>query len=334
LIPTAARSNPHGPREFVVGAAANDAKSREFPHSAGDDPDTVVAEFNSRYMVVNEHGKTWIYSRVRDEARGRDRFERISFADFHRLYMNRLVPVGFDDSGDPVLKPASHVWLTSPRRRQYIGGVTFRPGVELPPNGEFFNLWTGFARKPRPGDWSRMREHILSVICRGNQEHFNYLMGWLANLFQNPGRQGEVAVVLKGPEGVGKGVLGKMVRSIVGQHAMAINNPRHLVGNFNAHLRDCVFLFADEAFFAGDARHTAVLKSLITEDSIPIPKRDRGAELSPHHDGLERALGRPGVARGAPVLRALGRPVRARPPRLLRRAPCGDGGGRLRGHAA
>jgi len=62
---------------------------------------------------------------------------------------------------------------------------------------------------------------------------------------------------------------------------MAINNPRHLVGNFNAHLRDCVFLFADE-FFAGDARHTAVLKSLITEDSIPIEGKFQNAIEAPN----------------------------------------------------
>ena len=38
----------------------------------------------------------------------------------------------------------------------------------------------------------------------------------------------------------------------MGQHALKISNAKHLVGNFNSHLRDCVFLFADEAFFAGD----------------------------------------------------------------------------------
>jgi Family of unknown function (DUF5906) len=46
---------------------------------------------------------------------------------------------------------------------------------------------------------------------------------------------------------------------------------RHeLVGNFNAHLRDCVMLFADEAFFAGDRQHESVLKALITDPVLPI----------------------------------------------------------------
>ena len=51
---------------------------------------------------------------------------------------------------------------------------------------------------------------------------------------------------------------------------MHISNAKHLVGNFNAHLRDCVMLFADEAFFAGDRSHEGVLKALITEPTLPI----------------------------------------------------------------
>jgi hypothetical protein len=35
------------------------------------------------------------------------------------------------------------------------------------------------------------------------------------------------------------------------------------VGNFNVHLRDCVMLFADEAFCDGDKQHESVLKTLI-----------------------------------------------------------------------
>src|SRR5262249_37784957 len=45
---------------------------------------------------------------------------------------------------------------------------------------------------------------------------------------------------------------------------------QHLVSNFNAHLRDCVVIFDDEASFAGDKRHENTMKALITEPEIPI----------------------------------------------------------------
>src|SRR5437764_15429260 len=67
-----------------------------------------------------------------------------------------------------------------------------------------------------------------------------------------------------------------------GQHALAISNSKHLTGNFNAHLRDCVFLFADEAFFAGDRQHMGVLKSIITEPYLTIEGKYQNAAQTPN----------------------------------------------------
>ena len=59
--------------------------------------------------------------------------------------------------------------------------------------------------KPVPGDWSLMKEHIRAVICAGNYDLFFWLLGWMANLVQHPGQPGEVAIVMRGPQGTGKG---------------------------------------------------------------------------------------------------------------------------------
>ena len=100
---------------------------------------------------------------------------------------------------------------------------------------------------------------------------------------KNPAKQGEVAVVLQGKEGTGKGTLAKIIMHLVGQHAMAVSNARHLVGNFNAHLRDAIFLFADEAFFAGDKQHIGVLKSLITEPHLAIEAKYHDPVSAPNY---------------------------------------------------
>src|SRR5262249_30458165 len=75
---------------------------------------------------------------------------------------------------------------------------------------------------------------------------------------------------LRGKKGSGKGVVCVNLVKAWGQHGAHIANSKHLVGNFNNHLRDCVMLFADEAFFAGDRQHESVLKALITEPTLPI----------------------------------------------------------------
>jgi hypothetical protein len=127
-----------------------------------------------------------------------------------------------------------------------------------------------------------MQEHIERVICDGDAVRFAYLMGWLARMFQRPAEQGEVAVVMKGAEGTGKGTLAKAVMRMVGHHGLAISNGKHLVGNFNAHLRDVIFLFADEALFAGDRSHVGALKSLITEPYLTVEGKFQNAIQAPN----------------------------------------------------
>ena len=54
---------------------------------------------------------------------------------------------------------------------------------------------------------------------------------------------------------------------------MQISNQAHLVGKFNGHLRSCLFLFADEAFWAGDKKGESVLKGLIAEPYLVIEQK-------------------------------------------------------------
>src|SRR5262249_30466115 len=112
--------------------------------------------------------------------------------------------------------------------------------------------------------------HMTDVVCSGNHEHATYLLDWMAWGVQNPGERAGVAVVLRGDEGVGKGIAIGGYGELFGQHFVQISQASHLTGNFNAHLQACSVLFADEAFFAGDRRHENVLKAIITEPTIQI----------------------------------------------------------------
>jgi hypothetical protein len=253
----------------------------EFPAEDSAAKAAVIAEFNERYMVVSESGKTLIYAPQHDPVLNRRYFDRLAFDDLQKLYMNRNVRVGTKPDGTATYQRAAEAWLRSPKRRQFIRGVTFDPSGAAGP--DTLNLWQGFAVKPEAGDWSLMRQHVKKVICCDDPERFNYLTGWMARLVQHPAQQGEVAVVMKGGEGTGKGTLARALMHIMGQHGLAISNAKHLVGNFNSHLRDCVFLFADEAFYAGDPSHVGVLKSLITEPHLTIEAKFRDAVQTPNY---------------------------------------------------
>lgn len=132
----------------------------------------LVAEFNARYFVVNEHGKTIIYVPKHDQIQDRKFFERMSFADFTKLYSNRFVQVG-TKKGSPVMRPCADVWLSHPDRHQYIGGIVFDPSNRTYPT-DTRNLWTGFAVTPRKGARARKAALLLSSTRTAGRSRTRY----------------------------------------------------------------------------------------------------------------------------------------------------------------
>jgi hypothetical protein len=250
------------------GIGSPEAVFREFidPDARPDTSKHPVHRLNEEFAFVLFGGSDFILWETTDE-NGNPRTEFLNVPTFHRKHANKLFQA---DNGRA--RPVSEWWMEWPGRREY-SAVVFAPGRDLGPR--FYNLWQGFAVESKRGKWKRMRDHILNVICSGDEKLFRYVLGWLARLVQHPGEVGEVALVFKGGKGVGKGVVGHALRRIFGRHGFHVANAKHLVGNFNAHLRGVAFLFADEAFFAGDRAHESALKSLITEPTLAIEAKGK-----------------------------------------------------------
>ncbi len=238
-------------------------------------------EMNQRFAVIrNIGGKCRIVEEVPCPIiDGRKKLTFQSFGEFKNGYSHLKVETGtHDKKGDPIKKPLGIWWLDSENRRQY-DSLVFAPN-RIVPNA--YNLWDGFSCDALPGDCSLFLDHVKDNVCGGNEEHYAYLMGWLARLIQKPDSPGHTAIVLRGKQGTGKSFFAKAIGSLVGRHYLPISDPKHLVGNFNAHLRDCLVLFADEAFYAGDRKHGSVLKMLITEEMIPIEAKGVDIEPAPN----------------------------------------------------
>jgi hypothetical protein len=238
----------------------------------------IIDRFNAQYAVINEAGQAVVYEQKTDPVMERKVLYRIKFADLKKFYQNDPVTVLIQ--GKEITRSSAEWWLDSPRRRQYLGGVVFDPSGAV--REGCWNLWSGFGIEPMKGNWRLMHDHIDQVICSGVVDHRDYLLNTIARMVQQPQRRAEVAVVLRGGEGSGKGVVCVSLRRLWGQHGLHIGEAKLLVGNFNAHLRDCVYLFADEAFFAGDRQHEGVLKALITEPTIAVEGKYQNAVTTPN----------------------------------------------------
>jgi hypothetical protein len=227
-------------------------------------------ELNEKHFTAVESGKPFVYTPRHDPVLHRRVLDRSSHHEFEQIYSGRRLPVSKAKT-----QSIGTLWLQHPKHQDFPRGVAFMPNRDAP--SDVYNLWTGWGYPLRKGDWSKMREHIRQNICSGNEEHFQYLLGWMAYAVQHPGDPGHVAIVMRGGKGVGKGMFGRWCGKLFGQHWVHIANSKLLVGNFNAHLRDAVVVFADEAFFAGDKAHEGIVKALITEPTIMIEGKFQNA---------------------------------------------------------
>ena len=186
------------------------------------------------------------------------------------------MPAGKDGTSVRMV-PLPKIWLESPARRD-AAGIVFKPAGCQP---DEINLWRGLAIHPADMGLEQAaagcrlyREHVENIICRGNAEHARYVWAWLADLVMNPGgAKPGVALVLRGGRGVGKGFFARPFLRIFGRHGLQVTHRDHLIGRFNHHLSDKIFVFLDEAFWAGEKRHEGVLKGLLTEPRFAVERK-------------------------------------------------------------
>jgi hypothetical protein len=244
----------------------NEAQAKRAATAATGSDDALDA-MNARFAVVRVGGRTRVMALEKDPARRGALVPTYStIPDFKAFHDRDRIEI-VDGNGEVKRLPKGSWWIKSERRRQYEA-VVFEPGAEEDPAK--FNLWRGFTVEPIEGDCSLYLAHLTDNVCRGDDEHASYLLDYLAFGVQHPGERAEVAVVLKGGEGTGKGMAVNPYGSLFGPHYLHISQPGHLTGHFNAHLQLTRVLFADEALFAADPRHAGPLKALITEDTILI----------------------------------------------------------------
>jgi hypothetical protein len=271
----------HGGTTYFLKNADNFSKEITWQEAL----DKHVADFNKEYALVL-HGSKAVVMKTILLPNGQKERLYLTKESFLNLHSN--FNIQFDErlnnrtnQPEPIIKTIGEAWFKHGDRLQYTNGIVFEPstylnGVEVPANTpeNVLNLWEGFSVKPKQGGaWKLLENHLLNVVCSGDEACYQYLLDWVARGLQRPDLNGQVAVVLRGEKGCGKGTLGNFLVSLMGLHGLQINNPQHLIGNFNSHMQNCCFMFADEVFFAGDRQHENILKGLITEPTILIERK-------------------------------------------------------------
>lgn len=236
-------------------------------------------EFNALHGAALIQGCTVVVRNKPGELGGVER-ELVTVHHMRTYCENRTVPeIGRNGVAEVKL---FHLWLESPKRREYLYGARFKPekgvladnSLKLPdPDKGYLELYTGLAIIPAEGECSLILAHINEIWCSGNDEAYQYIMNWLARIFQYPGEQGETAIVLRSGEGTGKNMIADILVDAFGPHGATFTKSGDITGRFTDHLATCVFVFLNEAVWGGDKLSEGTLKALITDKTIQYEKK-------------------------------------------------------------
>jgi hypothetical protein len=247
------------------------------------DPDFDLKAMNAKHAVLPIGGKTRVVKFGElEEFPGRETIIMTQtlgdFAALNNKYRHFFV----NKKGETDWLPMGTYWINHHNRRQYDGGMAFMPR-EDGDVGDRLNLWHGFGVRPAKGNCERFLDFACDVICSSNEEDFDYLIKREALILQQRIRTEVALGLMTIEEGCGKGFYEKVMRHLLGTHAMQLGKSEHIIGKFNPHLETLLRLTADEALFVGDPRHRNALFGMITEPTMEIEPKNCGVYTAPNY---------------------------------------------------
>lgn len=141
------------------------------------------------------------------------------------------------------------------------------------------NLWSGWETTPAAGKCECLLE-LLEYMCSNDSNAaalYEWVLNWIAYPLQHPGAKMKTALVLHGPQGVGKNQFFETLMSVYGRYGCIIDQDA-LEDKHNDWASRKLFMIADEVLARSELfKHKNKLKNFITGDNLRInPKHIQG----------------------------------------------------------
>lgn len=231
----------------------------------------LLQEQNKTYTQVYAFGDHYVVSMYNNLVTGEThRFQTLT--SFRNNFLANKLVAGYR---------LGEAWLNWPGKNCKPDGVGFYPNPLKCPEG-VYNLYTGLSVNPIAGDVTPYLEHIEKVICAGDAKAYEYLIGWLAHIFQKPEEKPSIAIVMKSIEGTGKGSMTRPLLEILGMYAIQVNGSGQIAGRFNSTIANKLLVFVDEADLTNE-RTAEKLKAIISEDTVNLERKGKDPEIMPNY---------------------------------------------------
>lgn len=148
-------------------------------------------------------------------------------------------------------------------------------------NPDVVSYYQGLKYQPVQNDEliKLFNDHIRNVICKGNDELYNYLQSWFATIVQNPLAKTTTALIIKGNEGTGKNTVTDVWCELLRGYANSNADIDAFAGKYNTGIANTKLAVFNEVVSAELANKTlfSSLKKLITESEYVLHAKHRNA---------------------------------------------------------
>lgn len=238
---------------------------------------------------------------------------------FHNIETKRkATPQGFDREFNRVLRrqgitdmSASAYASWGPTPIPVVTDAVYMPGAEpmFAINGvHYLNTWdtTSVPDALDPLCWGEDYRRYAALVSRffrimfPNHRERRIVMAWLTFVAQNPGKRVNWSLVIQGPHGIGKTLLGDLMRCVLGRQNVGNVEPHVMSSNFTGWATGHVLKIVEEIRLPGEkgTAHAIVnsIKPYITNDIVSIHRKNKEAidlpnvsnylQLTNHRDAI------------------------------------------------
>jgi hypothetical protein len=188
------------------------------------------------------------------DAEGLVKYTQLNTVDFKTACREYRI-IDYRPSGTLIMPPPSiyDKWIEDQNRRKYqcVDFIPYGHHDACPPT--VYNTFDGFriniVKAPNEGSSSEVSiqnfHRLIWNLCNEEVDTSDYLMKYIAHMFQYPDRMTEKIIVLRSWTGCGKDTLHRILTELMGDKYVGITgDPDQLFGNFNeiCDSKICIFL--------------------------------------------------------------------------------------------
>jgi len=208
-------------------------------------------------------------------------------AQMHEYFKNKKIKINVEETKETnsgiittchtYIKDFYQIWSEDPEMREYVEIVFNCNSAEV--KERQFNLFQGFNHldnvKFEKNDLSPVFDHMRSLV-NYNEEHFIYLICWLAHIVQKPHILPHTCIIIISEEGIGKDLFSSFISSVLNKTYCHNTEKLELIcGKFNTILGGKLFITINETDPVESRERIENIKFLITADEMTIEAKNK-----------------------------------------------------------